>query len=100
MWRVGDRSACRLTRSMPATSSCSRRSPRTTCALDDYDKLQHGGVALDTKLWDVAAGALIAREAGVVLGGEGGDFSTRLTIGAAPPLWPALSATIRAALTR
>jgi myo-inositol-1(or 4)-monophosphatase len=59
-----------------------------------------GGVALDTKLWDIAAGALIAREAGVVLGGENGDFSTRLTIGAAPPLWPELSAMIRSTLAR
>ena len=55
-----------------------------------------GGVALDTKLWDIAAGALIAREAGVVLGGHGPDFSTGLTIGAAPQLWPDLSERIRA----
>lgn len=56
-----------------------------------------GGLALDTKLWDIAAGALIAREAGVTLGGHGPDFTTELTIGAAPPLWPALSERIRAA---
>jgi myo-inositol-1(or 4)-monophosphatase len=56
-----------------------------------------GGVALDTNLWDIAAGALIAREAGVVLGGRGPDFTTELTIGAAAPLWPALSERIRAA---
>jgi myo-inositol-1(or 4)-monophosphatase len=59
-----------------------------------------GGVALDTKVWDIAAGALIARESGVFLGGEGRDFPTRLTIGAAPPLWPELSNRIRTALTR
>lgn len=58
-----------------------------------------GGLALDTKLWDIAAGALIAREAGVVLGGHGPDFSTELTIGAAPPLWPELSDRVRAALS-
>ena len=55
-----------------------------------------GGLALDTNLWDIAAGALIAREAGVVVGGHGPDFTTELTIGAAPPLWPDLSARIRA----
>ncbi|WP_239163452.1 inositol monophosphatase family protein [Paractinoplanes rishiriensis] len=59
-----------------------------------------GGLALDTKLWDIAAGALIAREAGVVLGGHGEEFSTELTIGAAPALWPALSERVRAALQR
>jgi myo-inositol-1(or 4)-monophosphatase len=56
-----------------------------------------GGVALDTNLWDIAAGALIAREAGVVLGGRGPAFSTELTIGAAPALWPTLSERVRAA---
>ena len=56
-----------------------------------------GGLALDTKLWDIAAGALIAREAGVVLGGHGPEFTTELTIGAAPPLWPALAERVRAA---
>jgi myo-inositol-1(or 4)-monophosphatase len=57
-----------------------------------------GGVALDTNLWDIAAGALIAREAGVTLGGHGPDFSPELTIGAAPQLWPALAERVRAAL--
>lgn len=56
-----------------------------------------GGVALDTFRWDIAAGALIAREAGVVLGGQGPDFTTELTVGAAPALWPELSERIRAA---
>jgi len=56
-----------------------------------------GGLALDTKLWDIAAGALIAREAGVTLGGHGADYTTELTIGAAPALWPDLSKLIRAA---
>ncbi|MEU4560158.1 inositol monophosphatase family protein [Actinoplanes sp. NPDC023936] len=55
-----------------------------------------GGLALDTKLWDIAAGALIAREAGVVLGGQGPDFSTELTIGAAPALWDAFAERVRA----
>jgi myo-inositol-1(or 4)-monophosphatase len=56
-----------------------------------------GGVALDTNLWDIAAGALIAREAGVVLGGRGPEFTTDLTIGAAAPLWPELAEAVRAA---
>jgi myo-inositol-1(or 4)-monophosphatase len=56
-----------------------------------------GGLCLDTNLWDIAAGALIAREAGVTLGGRSTDFTTDLTVGAAPSLWPALSELIRAA---
>ncbi|WP_306214730.1 inositol monophosphatase family protein [Actinoplanes sp. RD1] len=52
-----------------------------------------GGLTLDTFLWDIAAGVLIAREAGVVLS----DCSTELTVGAAPALWPELSALVRAA---
>ncbi len=59
-----------------------------------------GGLALDTNLWDIAAGVLVAREAGVVLGGQGPDYTTELTIGAAAPLWPALSELIRAADAR
>jgi myo-inositol-1(or 4)-monophosphatase len=57
------------------------------------------GVVLDAKLWDIAAGALIAREAGAVLGGEGRDFSPELTIGAAPRLWPEFSSLLRSALS-
>ncbi|WP_250034428.1 inositol monophosphatase family protein [Paractinoplanes maris] len=56
-----------------------------------------GGLALDTNLWDIAAGALVAREAGVILGGPADEFTTELTIGAAPELWPALSKLVRAA---
>jgi myo-inositol-1(or 4)-monophosphatase len=56
-----------------------------------------GGVALDTNLWDIAAGALIAREAGVTLGGRGAEFTTELTIGAAPSLWPAFAQRVREA---
>ncbi|GAA3454027.1 inositol monophosphatase family protein [Dactylosporangium matsuzakiense] len=54
-----------------------------------------GGLALDTNLWDIAAGALVAREAGVVLGGRGDAFSTELTIGAAPALWDSLAELVR-----
>jgi myo-inositol-1(or 4)-monophosphatase len=59
-----------------------------------------GGLALDTNLWDIAAGALIAREAGVTLGGHGPDFTPELTIGAAPGLWAALSERVRGAVQR
>ncbi|KUL41659.1 inositol monophosphatase family protein [Actinoplanes awajinensis] len=55
-----------------------------------------GGVALDTFLWDIAAGALIAREAGVILGGHGAEFTTELTVGAAPALWDTLAERVRA----
>jgi myo-inositol-1(or 4)-monophosphatase len=58
-----------------------------------------GGFALDTKPWDIAAGVLIAREAGVVLGGEGEHVSPALTVGASRPLWPALSSRVRGALS-
>ncbi|WP_250002877.1 inositol monophosphatase family protein [Actinoplanes sp. M2I2] len=57
-----------------------------------------GGLALDTNLWDIAAGALVAREAGVVLGGHGPDFTTELTVGAAPALWSALAERVRGTL--
>ncbi|GID31673.1 inositol monophosphatase family protein [Paractinoplanes brasiliensis] len=57
-----------------------------------------GGLALDTNLWDIAAGALIAREAGVVLGGHGAEFTTELTIGAAPKLWDELAEKVRQAV--
>ena len=46
-----------------------------------------GTVCLDTRLWDIAAGLLIAEEAGAVLGGAGGAAGaagTELALGAAP----------------
>lgn len=45
------------------------------------------GVLLDTKPWDVAAGHLLAAEAGVVLTGPGGQPTPELTLGAAPGLY-------------
>lgn len=42
------------------------------------------GLLLDTKPWDVAAGHLIAAEAGVVLTGPGGRPAPELTVSAAP----------------
>jgi myo-inositol-1(or 4)-monophosphatase len=51
-----------------------------------------GTICLDTKLWDIAAGLLIAEEAGAVLGGPGGGPpATELAIGAAPSVWSELS---------
>ncbi len=40
-----------------------------------------GAVCLDTKLWDIAAGLLIAEEAGVVLGGVDGRAAPALVLG-------------------
>ena len=54
-----------------------------------------GTVCLDTRLWDIAAGLLIAEEAGAVLGGAGGAAGaagTELALGAAPSVWPEFSA--------
>jgi myo-inositol-1(or 4)-monophosphatase len=51
------------------------------------------GVLAGAKLWDVAAGLLLAREAGVVLGGVDGRPSPALILAAAPGLWDAFSAT-------
>ena len=48
-------------------------------------------VLAGTKLWDVAAGLLLAREAGVVLGGVDGRPSPALILAAAPGLWAEFS---------
>ena len=46
------------------------------------------GVLLDTRPWDIAAGLLIAAEAGVMLGGEYGARPTPdFTVASAPGLW-------------
>jgi myo-inositol-1(or 4)-monophosphatase len=50
------------------------------------------GLLLHTKLWDIAAGLLIAAEAGVVLSGPDGAPAPELTLAAAPALWPEFSA--------
>jgi myo-inositol-1(or 4)-monophosphatase len=57
------------------------------------------GVVLDAKAWDVAAGTLIARQAGVSLAGEGPQPGPGLTIGATPPLWQEFSELLRSALS-
>jgi myo-inositol-1(or 4)-monophosphatase len=56
------------------------------------------GLLLDTQLWDIAAGLLIAAEAGVVLGGPGGVPGPELTVASARPLWPEFSAAAAAAV--
>jgi len=46
---------------------------------------------LHTKLWDIAAGLLVAAEAGVVLSGPDGTPTPELTLAAAPGLWQEFS---------
>lgn len=48
------------------------------------------GVLLDTQPWDVAAGLLIAAEAGVLLGGAGGQPAPEFAVAAAPGIWDQL----------
>jgi myo-inositol-1(or 4)-monophosphatase len=50
------------------------------------------GLLVNTMVWDIAAGLLVAAEAGVVLAGPGGAPDPELTLAAAPPLWPEFSA--------
>jgi myo-inositol-1(or 4)-monophosphatase len=45
------------------------------------------GLLIGAKLWDVAAGLVLAREAGVVLGGAGGTPAPELVVAAAPGVW-------------
>ena len=45
------------------------------------------GLLVGAKLWDVAGGLVLAREAGVVLGGAGGTPSPDLVVAAAPGVW-------------
>jgi myo-inositol-1(or 4)-monophosphatase len=57
------------------------------------------GLLVHTKLWDIAAGLLVAAEAGVVLSGPDGAPTPDLTLAAAPALWPEF-ATVAAAVGR
>ena len=50
------------------------------------------GLLVHTKLWDIAAGLLIATEAGVILSGPHGAPAPELTLAAAPALWAEFSA--------
>lgn len=88
--------AGRLLRELLPLSGDIRRVPAALNLVYQASGRLDGGVALDTKLWDIAAGALIAREAGVTLGGHGADHTTELTIGAGPGLWAEFSAKVRA----
>jgi myo-inositol-1(or 4)-monophosphatase len=56
------------------------------------------GLLVQTKLWDIAAGLLIAAEAGVVLSGPDGAPAPELTVAAAPTLWAEFAAAAGAAL--
>jgi myo-inositol-1(or 4)-monophosphatase len=58
------------------------------------------GLLVHTKLWDIAAGLLIAAEAGVVLSGPDGVPTPECTLAAAPALWPEFSAAAVAAVRR
>jgi myo-inositol-1(or 4)-monophosphatase len=58
------------------------------------------GLLVHTKLWDIAAGLLVAAEAGVVLSGPDGAPAPELTLAAAPALWPEFSAAAAAAVAR
>jgi myo-inositol-1(or 4)-monophosphatase len=56
------------------------------------------GLLVHTKLWDIAAGLLVAAEAGVVLSGPDGAPTPELTLAASPTLWPEFSAAAAAVL--
>jgi myo-inositol-1(or 4)-monophosphatase len=55
---------------------------------------------LHTKLWDIAAGLLVAAEAGVVLSGPDGTPTPELTLAAAPGLWSEFSEAAAVAVPR
>jgi len=52
------------------------------------------GVLIDTQVWDIAAGLLIATEAGVCLVGPGSTPTSDLTVAAPPGLWAAIAALV------
>jgi myo-inositol-1(or 4)-monophosphatase len=58
------------------------------------------GLLLHTKLWDIAAGLLVAAEAGVILSGPDGTPSPELTLAAAPALWREFSEAAATAIPR
>jgi myo-inositol-1(or 4)-monophosphatase len=92
--------AGRLLRELLPAVGDIRRVPAALNLAYQADGRLDGGFALDTKPWDIAAGVLIAREAGVVLGGAAdGAPLTRLLVGATSPLWPEVSSRVRAALS-
>jgi myo-inositol-1(or 4)-monophosphatase len=87
--------AARVVRDLLPLVGDIRRLPAALNLAYQADGRLDGGFALDTKPWDIAAGVLIAREAGVVLDEEA---ESGLTVAATRPLWPALSARVRDAL--
>jgi myo-inositol-1(or 4)-monophosphatase len=58
------------------------------------------GLLRHTKLWDIAAGLLVAAEAGVVLSGPDGAPTPELTLAAAPALWHEFSEVAAEAIPR
>jgi myo-inositol-1(or 4)-monophosphatase len=56
------------------------------------------GLLRHAKLWDIAAGLLVAAEAGVVLSGPDGTPTPELTLAAAPALWREFSAVAATAI--
>jgi myo-inositol-1(or 4)-monophosphatase len=58
------------------------------------------GLLLHTKLWDIAAGLLVAAEAGVILSGPDGSPSPEFTLAAAPALWREFSEAAATAVPR
>ena len=69
-----------------------RRLPSALCLCYLAAGRLDGGICMDTKLWDVAAGLLIAEEAGVTLGGTGDRPTPELVLAATPGVWPELTA--------
>jgi myo-inositol-1(or 4)-monophosphatase len=71
-----------------------RRIPAAVClcylAAGRFD----GCLVVDTQSYDVAAGELIAREAGAVLGGVAGKTPNELTVGSGAPVWDEFAAVL------
>jgi myo-inositol-1(or 4)-monophosphatase len=58
------------------------------------------GLLLHTRLWDIAAGLLVAAEAGVILSGPDGTPTPELAVAAAPGLWREFSEAAAVAVPR
>ncbi len=58
------------------------------------------GLILDVKIWDVLAGYLIAREAGVILGGHSGEPLPGMTLAAGPRMWEPYTALVMPLLSK
>jgi myo-inositol-1(or 4)-monophosphatase len=56
------------------------------------------GLLLHTKLWSMAAGLLVAAEAGVLLSGTDGAPAPEFTLAAGPAIWREFSAVVASAV--